>query len=103
MHGYDGPPKVLRYPREAISTFEVIPRASPIAKVLDFGDFPCPPPRIADQLEPGKRYNPILISPDSFPIGNQSCHVAGIRDPPTRAFRVGDITGPEDDSGVIPG
>ena len=83
-----------------------------MTKKFNFDDLPCPPSGLADHLEKGQQYNPLLVAPRGcwtrYNIYKTSrekalCQVAAIRDHPTRAIRVGDITGRGDDiGGIIP-
>lgn len=57
LAGGSGPPVTLSYRPDRMSTLQLIP---------NFEDLLCPPSNIADQLEPGKQYNPIIVPPFNF-------------------------------------
>ena len=77
---------------------------SPVPKVYNFTDYPCPPPDIQSQLEPGAAYFPLLYLNDrkdfwvsekfpkckisNVPDGNEPAHpvVAGNMIPEDRSF-----------------
>ena len=71
---------------------------------MDFADLPCPPTHIAKVFDPSVPYHPILVPPLTFGWGYVNgtervrtlCELAGIRDPPVFARRVGEISGPKD-------
>ncbi|MDI1493213.1 MAG: hypothetical protein OHK93_005001 [Ramalina farinacea] len=86
----------LRY----LSTLQAVPSASPVTQVFNFGDLPCPPEGIAQQLDPGAAYNPVLIAPFAImhPVDDSNitlkCGVGDVRDPSRPVVRVNSITGP---------
>ena len=111
LAGGSGPPVTLSYRPDRMSTLQPIPDAPSATKLFNFEDLPCPPSNIADQLEPGKQYNPIIVPPFNFStllhvkrqVSNkhiipQRCLITAIRDPPTRAIRVHEILEMKEDS-----
>lgn len=75
---------------DALSTVQPVPSGTPIPQVFDFQDVPCPPPRIQDQLEPGRLYRPVLAPPvdqllsslENASISVAHCQFDMIVDPP---------------------
>ncbi|CAL8585158.1 hypothetical protein XPA_010738 [Xanthoria parietina] len=103
-------PQTVSYRPWELSTLEYRPGAPPATKIVDFADLPCPPTDVAEVFDPRAPYFPILILPISGDYGiidegryvsKGSCEVAAVRDPPLRAFRVGQISGPNDDGDTI--
>ncbi|KAL8856108.1 MAG: hypothetical protein Q9178_007233 [Gyalolechia marmorata] len=92
-----------------LSTLEYRPDAPPATKTMDFADLPCPPTHIAKVFDPTVPYYPILVPPLYYRWGYDngsdkvegSCALAGVRDPPVFARRVGAISGPKDGGDTI--
>lgn len=100
--GHGGPPLTESIRSSQLSTLELRPSASPATKAFDFADLPCPPSNAAQMFEPRAPYRPILAPLDwKPPVGLLNCELSAVRDPPVRAVRVTDISGPEDDGDVI--
>ncbi|KAL8725197.1 MAG: hypothetical protein Q9166_007505 [cf. Caloplaca sp. 2 TL-2023] len=110
--GVDGPPVTMSYQSEKLSSLEYRSDGPPATKAINFADLPCPPSDVADVYNSGAPYFPILVSTfgarfSPYSVGNSpvlapdGCEVAAIRDPPVRAIRVGEISGPKDDSDTI--
>lgn len=108
--GGEGPPLTFAYLSEWLSTIEYKTEGPPATKAMNFADLPCGPSNVAQQLEPGVPYSPILavealVSAFTVSRANgsvQYCDIAAVRDPPVRAVRVGKISGPKDGDGAIP-
>lgn len=73
---------------------------------MNYADLPCPPPDIAQHYNLQFPFSPLLKQlfrtymyiNDSTPI---TCDQAAVRDPPLRAVRVDQITGPKDGGDTI--
>ncbi|KAL8895053.1 MAG: hypothetical protein Q9192_003877 [Flavoplaca navasiana] len=98
-------PATSSYRPGELLTLEYRAGAAPITKTMDFADLPCPPSGVADVYKPGAPYYPILLPPFKHGFGKTEdgqyklhgwCEIAGIRDPPVHAQRVGRIPGPKD-------
>lgn len=103
LGGMQAPATTIKYESTAISTLQYQSGAPPMTKVMNFADLPCPPTGVADQVNSGAPYNPILV-PKIYPLveGAMECHAVAIKDPPVRAIRVNKISGPDDGGGGIP-
>ncbi|MDI1488659.1 MAG: hypothetical protein OHK93_007934 [Ramalina farinacea] len=94
------PPTTESYPPDALQTLQANPPGAPLTQVFNYADLPCPPPGIADQLDPGAAYNPVLVPPFSIVhrIENTNdtldCNVNAIKDPPNWVVGVNGINGP---------
>lgn len=95
----------LRYRSEQLSTVEFSTDGPPATKALNFADLQCPPSDVAQMIDLGAPYSPILaIGPLLYGWQNRErvspvksgCEVAAVRDPPIYARRVGKIPGPKD-------
>lgn len=68
-----------------------------MTRAFNFSDLPCPPPEIAQQLDPGAAYNPLVIIPTSWgmpwEIANETlnCELEAIKDPPSSHTAIGHI------------
>lgn len=72
---------------------------------MNFADLPCPPPDIAQYLNPEVPYSPILkqLFRTYMNLNNsqETCKQAAVRDPPVKAVRVDYISGPKDGGDTI--
>ena len=71
-----------------------------MTKSIDFADLPCPPSDVATAYNPKAPYFPVLKSEigikfnlhisqdDQKMIGDETCKVAAVRDPPVHAIRL---------------
>lgn len=90
-------------------TLQDIPGAAPVTQVFNFDDLPCPPPAIADELDPGSAYRPVVIANESdfVIVGNDLDsasksgpgkenlrHSYAVADPARPIIQVNAITGP---------
>ncbi|KAL8950017.1 MAG: hypothetical protein Q9222_003926 [Ikaeria aurantiellina] len=102
----NGPARTFEINPTGLHTLEYRENAPPATKVLDLADLPCPPSHIADTIDPGAPYSPLIealnqpfVFIESHPV--ELCLVGPVGDPPVYGVRVGDITGPND-GGIIP-
>ena len=72
---------------------------------MNYADLPCPPPDVAQYLNPEVPYSPLLTQLfRTWATVNGSgalCEQPAIIDPPVRAVRVPRISGPKDGDDVI--
>lgn len=73
---------------------------------MNYADLPCPPPDLAQYLNPGVPYSPLLkqLFRTYAPINGSDvvCEQPFVIDPPVRAVRVDRITRPKDGGDSIP-
>ena len=92
-------PTTETYTPGQLSTLQALAGGQHTQQVFNFGDLPCPPQGIADQLEPGAPYYPVLVAPFDYyhTIDNSNmqlkCNISALRDPPGAAASVQEITG----------
>ena len=107
----DEPSETISLKSDQIRTLEYRTDGPPATKAMDFEDLPCPPSGVAHLYQQGDPYFPILapwyaVGYDHYYLNHifshDDCVVAAIRDPPVRAIRVDQITGPKGGSGGIP-
>ncbi|KAL8640620.1 MAG: hypothetical protein Q9226_008725 [Calogaya cf. arnoldii] len=100
-------PFTASFNSDTLSTLEYKTDAPPETKVMNYADLPCPPPDIAQHYKPEFPYSPLLKQLfRTYVYLNASspsmvCEQAAVRDPPLRAVRVDQITGPKDGGDTI--
>ncbi|KAL9627051.1 MAG: hypothetical protein Q9204_006843 [Flavoplaca sp. TL-2023a] len=100
LGGAAGPPITLSYQSSALSSIQYCSDGPPMTKSIDFADLPCPPSDVATAYDPRVPYLPVLKSEigikfnlhisqdDQKMIGDETCKVAAVRDPPVHAIRL---------------
>ncbi len=97
-------PLTASFRSDTLSTLEYKTDAPPATKVMNYADLPCPPPAIAQYLNPEVSYSPILnqlFRTYDQPPNTTTCQMAGVIDPPVHAVRVDQIAGPKDGGDTI--
>ncbi|KAL9032749.1 MAG: hypothetical protein Q9180_006326 [Flavoplaca navasiana] len=97
-------PLTASFRSDTLSTLEYKTNAPPATKVMNYADLPCPPPAIAQHLNPELPYSPILkqlFRTYDKPANSTTCQMAAVIDPPVHAVRVDQISGPKDGGDTI--
>ena len=71
---------------------------------MNYADLPCPPPAIAEYLNPELPCSPILkqlFRTYDRPANSTTCEMAAVVDPPVHAVRVDQISRPKDGGDTI--
>lgn len=98
-------PLTASFRSDTLSTLEYQTDAPIATKVMNYTDLPCPPPSIAQYLNPEVPYSPVLKqlfhTNMYFNDSRATCEQAAVIDPPVRAVRVDRISGPKDGGDTI--